>query len=271
MEDNKIYVFLSHSHHDYEKVRKVRDLLEDKGFRPLMFFLKCLEKKEYKDLMKTLIKDEIDSRQRFILCKSKNADESDWVDFEIKYIEETKRPYEIVDLNAPEDKWEYAIKRFRIRSTVFLSYPTSLINLMKETNVQLKKRDFRTFFDVEDLTLGSDFQREISYQIRKASYEGYVLAFINEHFSKESFQYQEISLALDRNKLTLKNNVIPVWASQEMDYQTLRQTNRAAHYALGHFQGIDVCKMEIKEAAKEIVRQLTEIDIHNNQQKISYE
>ena len=40
-EDNKIFVFLSHSHHDYEKVRFVRDLLETEGFRPLMFFLKC--------------------------------------------------------------------------------------------------------------------------------------------------------------------------------------------------------------------------------------
>jgi hypothetical protein len=44
MEENKIIVFLSHYHHDYEKVRVVRDLLEKEGFRPLMFFLKCLEK-----------------------------------------------------------------------------------------------------------------------------------------------------------------------------------------------------------------------------------
>lgn len=77
MEDSKIFVFLSHSHHDYEKVRVVRDLLENEGFRPLMFFLKCLEKDEYKELTKILIKWEIDNRKRFILCDSENAKESD--------------------------------------------------------------------------------------------------------------------------------------------------------------------------------------------------
>ena len=55
MEDNKIFVFLSHSHHDYEKVRMVRDLLEKEGFRPLMFFLKCLEKEGYEELTRLIV------------------------------------------------------------------------------------------------------------------------------------------------------------------------------------------------------------------------
>lgn len=51
--NNEIWVFLSHSNKDYEKVRRVRDMLEDRSFRPLMFFLKCLnEEGEIDSLMK---------------------------------------------------------------------------------------------------------------------------------------------------------------------------------------------------------------------------
>lgn len=40
--DKGIWVFLSHSNKDYEKVRQVRNILEQQGYRPLMFFLNCL-------------------------------------------------------------------------------------------------------------------------------------------------------------------------------------------------------------------------------------
>jgi len=36
------YVFISHSHQDIEKVRKIRNEMEDQGFEPLCFYLKCL-------------------------------------------------------------------------------------------------------------------------------------------------------------------------------------------------------------------------------------
>lgn len=68
--DKEIWVFLSHSNKDYDKVRVVRNLLEDQKFRPIMFFLCCLEDNEE---INDLIKREIDSRTRFILCDSENA------------------------------------------------------------------------------------------------------------------------------------------------------------------------------------------------------
>lgn len=82
--DNEIWVFLSHSNKDYEKVKSVRDKLERDDFRPIMFFLKCLEDNDEID---DLIKREIDVRTRFILCDSENARKSDWVQKEIEYIE----------------------------------------------------------------------------------------------------------------------------------------------------------------------------------------
>lgn len=65
-----IWVFLSHSNKDYEKVRLIRDLLEEKEYRPLLFFLKCLDEDAEID---TLIKREIDARNKFILCESENS------------------------------------------------------------------------------------------------------------------------------------------------------------------------------------------------------
>ena len=37
------WIFLSHSHHDLEKVRHIRNELERRGHHPLLFFRKCLE------------------------------------------------------------------------------------------------------------------------------------------------------------------------------------------------------------------------------------
>ncbi len=70
------YVFLSHSHKDYEKVSILRNLLENKGYRPIMFYLKCLDDNSEID---NLIKREIDCRAYFILCDSNNSRHSTWV------------------------------------------------------------------------------------------------------------------------------------------------------------------------------------------------
>ena len=72
-------------------------------------------KKKYEALTKKLIKEEIDSRHSFLLCKSENTKESDWVKFEVKHIKETNRPYEVVELNWPEEKIADKIQRFKIR------------------------------------------------------------------------------------------------------------------------------------------------------------
>lgn len=37
--DTGAWIFVSHSHHDLEKVRQVRNELEQRGHNPLLFFL----------------------------------------------------------------------------------------------------------------------------------------------------------------------------------------------------------------------------------------
>lgn len=58
---DKLTIFLSHSHKDIEKVRKIRDLFELLGCEPLIFYLKCLDNDDdhLQDFIKKKLKHEI--------------------------------------------------------------------------------------------------------------------------------------------------------------------------------------------------------------------
>lgn len=114
-----VWVFLSHSHKNYNKVIQVRNLLEKRNIRPIMFFLKCLEDDTEVD---ALIKREIDSRHRFILCDSKNAKKSNWVQEEVKYIKEEKnRSYETIDLdNMSIEEIDNKLHEFEKRLSIYI-------------------------------------------------------------------------------------------------------------------------------------------------------
>lgn len=97
--DQYLWVFISHSTKDFDKVRIVRNALEEEGFRPILFYLKCISDDEE---INSLLKREIDARNRFILCDSVNAQESKYVQSEVEYIRSKNRMYEIIDLNQIE-------------------------------------------------------------------------------------------------------------------------------------------------------------------------
>ena len=121
MPNDNTYVFLSHSHYDFDKVCRLRNLLEAEGFKPLMFFLKAFEKPEYEPMLKPILMEEIDQRDRFILCRSDNSRKSEWVKFEEDYIKSKKRPFEVIDLDSSDEIQLEAIKNYRRRSRVFIS------------------------------------------------------------------------------------------------------------------------------------------------------
>lgn len=134
------WVFVSHSTKDFERVRLVRNALEDSGFRPILFYLKCMEDE---DEINELLKREIDARRRFILCDSPNAQASKFVQSEVNYIRSKKRMYEIVDLSSIDldsrdlqDEILKMIKPFRVRTNVFLSYnsytDSEIVGLVKK-------------------------------------------------------------------------------------------------------------------------------------------
>ena len=203
---NEIWVFLSHSHEDYEKVRKVRDMLEDQHMRPLMFFLKCLNDHDEID---SLIKREIDCRTRFILCDSENARKSDWVKEEVKYIKDQDRIYETINVDWPIEKIKSKLSEFKRKATLFLSYSRIDQALAKYIYNRLSKFDFQVFCDIESLTVG-DFEEQISSAMNSASKKGCIIVILNESIIREnSWTRKEIVCAIRNDRINNRNSLIP--------------------------------------------------------------
>lgn len=74
--DNRPWVFVSHSSADLEKVRQVRNFMEDRGAAPILFHLRALTDPEK---FWPLIEQEISARNFFLLCDSEAARASLWV------------------------------------------------------------------------------------------------------------------------------------------------------------------------------------------------
>ena len=111
------WVFVSHSNKDFRSIIRIRNKLESREYKPLLFFLKCLD--DDTEIFE-LIKREIQARDRFILCDSQNARKSFWVQKEIEYIQSLNRPYEIVDIDATESEIDAALDRYDRRTTVYI-------------------------------------------------------------------------------------------------------------------------------------------------------
>lgn len=206
MQNDKAYVFLSHSHHDFEKVCKLRNLLEAEGFKPLMFFLKAFEKPKYEPMLKPILMEEINQRDRFILCRSENSRKSEWVKFEEDYVKSQNRPYEVIDLDEDEDVQLEAIKfyRRRVSGRVFISYPRIQQPLVMGLSQKLKAEGFTPWVDYIDILPGTSFKDVIISAIDKAAEEGYVLYLVDSDNYGEG-QRRELHYALDKSAL-----VIPV-------------------------------------------------------------
>lgn len=251
--NGNIYVFLSHSHHDYDKVSRLRNILEEEGFKPLMFFLKAFDNPKYKHLLEPIIKEEIDQRDRFILCRSENTKGSKWVQFEEDYIKSKNRAYEIVDLEAPIDVQQSAIRNYRRRTMVFISYPRSLSQIASNLHSKLRERGFAPFVDSLDIMLGLPFMGTITNIIDKAAKDGYVLYLI-DYNKRSEFVDMEIMYALH-----LSAHILPILvAGEELD--------PIVNFRLAHKPIIDVRNLPQDEQVCRIVQHLVDYDLQFNEE-----
>ncbi len=134
--ENSRWVFLSHSNKDIINVREVRDKLEENGFYPIMFYLKCLEQ-EPDDTVLALLKREIQARPRFVLCRSANTIDSYWVKQEVEYIKSLNRPYETVELGNCRSICN-GIERLKRRCHILLNSS----KIENEITLALRNRNF---------------------------------------------------------------------------------------------------------------------------------
>lgn len=255
------WVFVSHSTKDFERVRLVRNALEESGFRPILFYLKCLENEtEVNDLLKR----EIDARKRFILCDSPNAQASKFVQSEVEYIRSKNRMYEVIDLSQIDMKSQDTekevlelIKPFRRRTSVFLSYAHQDRSFALQLQSECFKREFKVWeMDFyEDQIPGTaprgtwDFL--IKRSIKSTLEKGFFIALIGEDYSAYSFKEIEYAFQISPSQ------VLPVIIAN--------QKGRILPDLLQKVNILNVSHITSPvEKAKAIVDELIALDLRNN-------
>lgn len=186
--DNNIWVFLSHSNKDYEAVRLLRNILEEDGYRPIMFFLRCLSEDEE---IADLIKREIDSRRLFILCDSPNSRSSAWVRKEVEYIKSQRRYYQTIKLDAPLDAIRDQIRRFRKDSTIYLFYSRENRALYQPFRNALQQEMGFDIHDWRDTFRGLPAKAAID----KACENGFAFFLLPEGTPPQGFSMEDIEYA----------------------------------------------------------------------------
>jgi len=205
------WIFLSHSHKDFDKVRELRNKLEAMGHHPLMFFLKCINDDSEVD---DLVRREIEAREWFILCDSDNSRVSRWVRREVDIIRSGQdKVYTVVDLDAPIQSQVEQARALTKRATVFISCAHADQPIANEIAGVLRDHDFGTFNAAEDLTVGSDCQTTIRDQIRGAAEHGFVLVLVSQSSMRSLWVAEEIKTAFSLTHFGTSNynaNVVPV-------------------------------------------------------------
>ena len=194
------WVFISHSHQDITKVRYIRNRLEQRGFEPLLFFLKCLSDEAE---IEGLIKREISEREWFIYADSDNSRNSKWVKSERDFIK-TLKDKKIFEINLDEDL-DKQIDYIANQLSVFLSYAhadKALVNIVKQ---RLLQEEFLVL-EEEQLQIGTDIELELRKMIEDAAENGFVLLFLTENSIHSGYVISELRYAM-----SLKGKVIPVY------------------------------------------------------------
>lgn len=259
--NNEIWVFLSHSNKDYEKVRQVRNMLEEQSLRPLMFFLHCLNDDDEID---SLIKREIDCRTRFILCDSENARKSQWVKKEVEYIKSQNRICETIDLSKSMDEIMSTLQDFINKTRIFISYNREEYELAEMVYNRLSRLDFAVYIDRAwdfNSTYHQNYKDALDFlenSVVKAN--GYVIAIMNERvLNPNSGSRYELIKAIRDNKTTGKvtPNIIPI-ATQDSIVELIRLDGELSSLVGCNIQSIDGLDKEKQcdEIVKRVITQL---------------
>lgn len=196
------YIFLSHSHKDIVKVREIRNQLEEDGFEPLCFYLKCLEDaKEIEDL----IKREIDAREWFLFVNSPNSQTSKWVTLEREYITQTNKK-KILTINLEDEKSIHTtIQKIRNNLRVFISYSVKDEMLARRIKKGFEEKDYQVFFAPDSIPANNMYTDVITNAIVEASQTGCVVVLLTENSMRSKWVEHEIATALSKC-----GNILPI-------------------------------------------------------------
>lgn len=202
------WIFLSHSHRDYYKVRQLRNELETMGHHPLMFFLKCMgDNSELDDL----IRREIEAREWFLLCESEHSRVSRWVQREVEIItSRSKNVFAKVDLAGTAESQLNTLRALAKRATVFISYHHADLAIATEIARVLRTHDFSVLDGHIDP--GETIDRAVRLRIKEAADDGFVLILLSAKSLASEWVRFEIREAIRLQAFGTGgiSNVIPV-------------------------------------------------------------
>jgi hypothetical protein len=203
------WIFLSHSHKDFGKVREIRNELEAQKHHPLLFFLKCLDDDSEID---SLIRREIEARSWFILCNSQNSRKSRWVQEERKIIAGlSSHTSATVDLDDSIPSQLSSISGLTKRASVFLSYASADQEMAGRIENALRANDFGVFSDLQ-IAHGNSWQTSIKSAMDSAVERGSVLVLLSRSSLTSQWQQREILLALKHAEPGEgRRNIIPIF------------------------------------------------------------
>ena len=205
MDKEKVYIFVSHSHADLDKVRLIRNYLESLGAEPILFFLKS---KTDEDEIMQLIKDEIDARAWFIYCHSRNAESSTWCQDELKHVKKTHKENITIDidfcldenneLNAiTKEKLNIVVNGFRELQRIYISASHKDQQYVEIIYHVLTHYGISVFEASHDLRAFGSWEASINQAIDESKY---LLLLISENSANSSYVKEEIKRAKEERK-----------------------------------------------------------------------
>ncbi len=221
------YVFISHSHQDIKEVRKIRNVMEEHGFEPLCFYLRCLSDD---DEIEGIIKREIDSREWFVYIDSANARKSKWVQKEREYIKNLgdKKILEIdLDCNDAESISDKIMKSMR----VFVSYSIYDSELARRICNKFIERDLRVFYPddsmPEGVYEGEGFAARRFRELNSAALFGCVVVLFTKASIASEYIWKEMEFSCKNNA-----RIIPVFVDIKCE-----ELNGLEYY-ISKYQGV---------------------------------
>ncbi len=167
------YFFLSHSSKDIEKVRKIRNLIEQENGNPILFYLKCLDgdnpSGEDKEQLKGLISREILARKKFILCKSKYTEtplSSEWIEWEkaeVKKLQQNDNDIQVHEVDIEDnDNFLQDVKDIvRKQREILLVAPYELRGEGKKIKQFLTQYDLQVESFIDEGNIHADLQNKM--------------------------------------------------------------------------------------------------------------
>lgn len=229
------WIFLSHSHNDFDKVRQLRNQLETHGHHPLMFFLKCLgDDSEIDDL----VRREIQARSWFILCDSPNSRSSHWVKEERKIIAGlATHNFATVNLDDPIHEQLLSISVLIKCASVFLSYARADQQAARELEVSLRADDFGVFSNLQ-IALGASWQQQMVSALNTAVDRGAVLVLLSPSSVTSERHRREITMVFERAENgSRRRNIVPIFL--ESKSKTLEHAPFRVRETIGHLRSFD--------------------------------